>query len=366
MNKCEFSLAAESEDAGLRRLLKDNPVTGNIRVSFEREPNFFYGASAANKFRQVLICRDSTNREIIGIGMRSLFDANINGNPGQCGYLSALRINSKYRNATILARGYKFIKDLHRDGQAKLYLTTIISDNNHAKRMLTGRRVGLPFYEDFGLFSSCLIPLKRRRSLKTKLLIQKAKNTDIETVVEFLRRSAKQKQFYPAYTKEVFQNGNVFLRDFNLSDFFLAFRNNRLVGLLGLWDQRAYKQFRIRGYSVSLNRVRPFYNFIAGGIGLPKLPPPGTSLAFCYAFAIAVNDKEAFEELLTAAYNEAGIRKYDYLAVGLHARDPLSLVLRSFPNFIYKSNVYVVHWEDGINEFKSLDNRVPYLELASL
>jgi hypothetical protein len=94
----------------------------------------------------------------------------------------------------------------------------------------------------------------------------------------------------------------------------------------------------------------------------------GEPIAVCYAFAIAVESNNAgiFEQLLTAMYNEAGNRGYEYLAVGLHSRDPLCNVAKSLRHILYESDVYVVHWEDGIEEYKSLDSRPPYLEIATL
>ena len=368
MNRYKFSIATENEEVELRQMLRDNPVSSRISISFEREPNFFYAASVGNKFRQVLVCKDSKEGRIIGIGMRSIFDAYVNGAPISCGYLSSLRINPTYRRQTILSRGYNFIHDLHHDGKARIYLTTIISDNVYAKHILTGRRAGLPSYEEYGSYYSYIIPLKRSRHTQGSIKVIKAKGTDMQDVVDCLQRNGKQKQFYPVYSQETFESNNGFLRDFHFGDFFLAFKDNRLIGVMGMWDQLAYKQFIIKGYSPLFTKVRPFYNRIAEFLRFPKIPDIGKNLAICYAFAIAIdsNDAEVFEQLLTAVYNESGKKQYDYLAIGLHSRDPFCKVARSMRHFLYKSNLYVVHWEDGMKEFGALNNRVPYLEIATL
>lgn len=368
MSRYKFSLATEEQDSGLRQMVRENPVTGRISVSFEREPNFFYGANIVNKFRQVLVCNDSRDEKIIGIGMRSIFDAYTNGSPVLCGYLSGLRINANYRSQTILARGYNFIHDLHRDGRVKLYLTTIISDNNYAKQILTSRRAGLPSYEDYGLYHSYIFPLRRYRETHGSITVIKAKDTDIQAVVECLQRNGKQKQFYPTYSQGTFQSDNEFLRGFRFVDYFLAFRDSKLIGVMGMWNQLAFKQFIIKGYSPLLNKVRPLYNCVAKLFRFPGFPAIGKNLAVCYAFSIAIdnNDAEVFEQLLSVVYNEAGKYQHDYLILGLHSRDPLCHVAKSIRHFLYKSNLYVVHWEDGIEEFEALDGRVPYLEIATL
>lgn len=368
MSRYKFSLATEGQDPDLRQMVRDNPVYGRISVSFEREPNFFYGASIGNKFRQVLICNDSGDDKTIGIGARSVFDAYINGFPVSCGYLSNLRINTQFRSQTILARGYQFLYDLHRDSRTKLYLTSIISDNHYVKQILTSKRMGLPFYRDYGLYNSYLIPLRGVRYRLNKTHVRRAQYSDIPAIVQCLQSNAKQKQFYPVYLQDDFQGNNGFLKGFNFTDFFLSSRNNRLVGVMGMWDQRAFKQIVVRGYSPVLEKTRPLYNRIAAFFGSVKLPEIGNNLAVTYAFAIAVenNDVNIFVQLLAAVCNEANRRQSDYLAVGLHSRDPLCLGVKRTRHFLYKSNLYVVHWKDGIVDFNALDDRVPYLEIATL
>jgi len=349
-------------------MVRDNPVHGRISVSFEREPNFFYGASIGNKFRQVLICNDSGDDKIIGIGARSVFDAYINGLPVSCGYLSNLRINAQFRSQTILARGYQFLYELHRDSRTKLYLTSIISDNHYVKQILTSKRMGLPFYRDYGLYNSYLIPLRGTRYRLNKTHVRRAQYSDMPAIAQCLQGNAKQKQFYPVYLHNDFQSSNGFLKGFNFADFFLASRNNRIVGVMGMWDQRAFKQIVVRGYSQALGTIRPLHNRVAALFGSVKLPEIGSNLAVTYAFAIAVenNDVNIFEQLLAAVCNEANRRQCDYLAVGLHSRDSLCQGIKKIQHFLYKSNLYVVHWEDGTAEFDALDKRVPYLEIATL
>lgn len=368
MSRYKFSIATESQDSSLRQMARDNPVPGRISLSFEREPNFFYGVGIGNKFRQILVCNDSSDEKIIGIGMRSIFDAYINGSPVSCGYLSNLRISAQYRSQTILARGYQFLHDLHRDSRAKLYLTSIISDNRYVKQILTSKRIGLPFYRDYGQYNSYLIPLSGARYKLREASITRAQNSDIPVVIECLQKNAKQKQFYPVYYQEDFQSRNGFLKGFDSTDLFLAYRNNLLVGVMGMWDQRAFKQIIVRGYRPALGKIRPLYNLAAGFFGGVKLPEVGSNLAISYAFAIAIenNDADIFEQLLAAVCKEAERRHFDYLAVGLHNRDPLCQAAKRTRHFLYKSNLYVVHWEDGIKEFNTLDNRVPYLEIATL
>ena len=50
-------------------------------------------------------------------------------------------------------------------------------------------------------------------------------------------------------------------------DFFVALRGDKVAGCVALWDQRAYKQVVVRGYSRLLASSRWVLNIL--GAGLP-------------------------------------------------------------------------------------------------
>src|SRR5882757_5465832 len=39
-----FAVATEADESAIRRLLRENPMHGDVSVAFEREPNYFRGA----------------------------------------------------------------------------------------------------------------------------------------------------------------------------------------------------------------------------------------------------------------------------------------------------------------------------------
>jgi hypothetical protein len=60
-------------------------------------------------------------------------------------------------------------------------------------------------------------------------------------------------------------------------------------------------------------------------------------------------------------------RSVDFLIVGFDSRDPrLAYLQRTFRPREYKSRIYVVHWEDGMELARSLDGRLLGPEVATL
>jgi hypothetical protein len=48
-------LATPTDDAALRQLLRDNPMPGNISLSYEREPSYFLAARVDGPLSQTII-----------------------------------------------------------------------------------------------------------------------------------------------------------------------------------------------------------------------------------------------------------------------------------------------------------------------
>jgi hypothetical protein len=200
----------------------------------------------------------------------------------------------------------------------------------------------------------------------TGLEIRTAAAADLPAVLAFLEEFGPKRQFFPRYGPEDFFTPDGALRDLRPADLFLAWRGGKLVGTLGAWDQRAFRQTQVFGYGGWLRWLRPAYNGWARLCGRPALPRPGELLRSVSAAlpVIAADDARVFAALLQAArHRPAG---GDYLLVGLHEADPLLGVLRPWRPTWYTTWLYHVCWPDGEAMRARLDGRVPYLELGSL
>lgn len=370
MSRFNFKVAQDLDDYAIREVFQDTPMDGKIGVAFRREPSYFAAAEVGNEFYQTIIATDERTNDIVGLGSRSIKPCYINGKVVNIGYLSSLRIKNDCRNNILLARGYEYLNKLHQDRKTPIYITSIIEDNNYAIDLLTSKRAGLPRYLDMGLYYTTAIGLSRKKhNISGNIKVVKGSHKNIDAIIECLNRNGKNKQFYPYYTKKLFLSNNGILKDFRIDNFYVAFRNNDIVGTIATWYQGNFKQTIITGYNGLLRFIKPFYNLGAAVIGLPKLPRPNTQLKFLYTGFIAVdsNNMEIFRALLRTIYNDAVNSNYDYLLVGLHERDPLLKPIKEDYRFIkYNSRVFVVCWDDGVALFNKLDNRIPYLELATL
>ena len=142
-----------------------------------------------------------------------------------------------------------------------------------------------------------------------------------------------------------------------------------MLGCLALWDQTPFKQSVVRGYSGGMARWRPLINQLARIVDLPYLPEVGSLFPYCYASHLAVDgdDPRIFAGLLRAVYNECARRGFNYFMIGLSESNLLRQVLvRSYLHIPYRSQIYLLAWEDGLQAAAWVDSRVPGLEIAVL
>jgi hypothetical protein len=380
MSRFPFELAGPADDADLRQVLASTPMAGRIAVSFRREPSWF-GAAVVNGFsRQVVACRDQSTGRIFGFGCRSLRELYVNGQPTVVGYLSSLRVLPAYRNLGLIARGYEFFRRLHEDARTPFYLTTIAEGNDVAQRILTSGRAGLPTYHAAGRYHTIAIALPLGGALAPRVhcdersealgaaAIRPATLADVPSLIDFLNKAGPSRQFFPVYRQDDFLSPNGLLRGLELNRLLLAERNGRIVGMVGAWDQSAYRQQVVHAYSGWLGFVRPAYNLAAWLRGSAGLPAPGQPLRTLMAALplVADDDPTIFGDLLAHLRRCCGGGSWSHLLLGLHERDPLLPVARRFQAACYTSVLYLVCWPDGDAARLELDGRSAYLELGSL
>jgi hypothetical protein len=366
-----FELATEDDDPGLRRLLRENPMQGSISLSFEREPNYFNASAIEGPVHQTIIARERDSGNVIAFGNRSIRPLFVNGKVQDIGYMSQLRVDAGYGKGLFLARGlaggFKRYREVHQDRRAQFYLMSVIEDNLPARRLLTS---GLPEYphaqEHTRMFTYAIYPVQRKRALSLPRSLRFVQGSDryANGIVECLNRNNLYKQFAPHWTCET-----LFIANLKPSDFFLVLDGECVVGCIACWDQNAFKQTVVRGYSGGMARWRKLLNAFSFFGGWPHLPEPHTSLRHAYASHAAIDkdDPSLFAALLRALYAHTLERGYSYFMIGLAESNPLRSVVETYHPFTYISQLYLVAWEDGLDALEKVDRQlIPAPEIAIL
>lgn len=361
-------LAQPADDAAIRRLLRRQAVPGRVSVTFEREPEFWKGCAVTGVDSRILVARTQADGEIVGVACRSVRNVFVNGRPLRLGYLGQLRVDERFRGRWLVSQGFALLRQLHEKDPVPAYLTSIIGGNTEATGVLVERpRKLFPKFHPVADYSTLALDLRRRRApLACAASIVAGDPDSVDEVVSFLQTYGARRQFFPVWT--VGRLRDLAGLGLHIEDLRIARRNHRIVGLIGLWDQTAYKQTVVQGYSGWLKAAAPLWNSSAALFGRHTLPRPGEELRSAYASLICVanDDTAVFADLLRDIYNLAASRGLNYLLLGLDARDPLLKVARDYAHVLYPSRFYLAAWSDGGHLYEQLDHRCTGVDAATL
>ena len=366
-SRVEIVVADSQADAELRQLLRQVPVGRGIVVTLEREPSFF-DACRIHGEAQVCVGQDQETGRLLGMGTRAISRAYINGKEASLGYLADLRLLPEYRNGMLVARAYRFLRGLHRDGRARLYTTVIFADNVIALHTIASGRAGLPRYHDLGVMHYPGINLTRRRpELRGDFRIARGHENQLPEIVACLNRNGARRQFAPVHNIADFRPGGRWV-GLSAHNFLTVTRNGGIVAALAIWDQRPFKQTRIVRYGGLYRWAAPCSSALHGIFGTPHFPATGEVIPYCYLSFLSVDgdDTQVCRELLRTAYNESVVAGYLYAMISAHERDPLLGTIREYRSTPFTGRLFCVTHEDGEEDFSQLDTRVPTAEAATL
>lgn len=367
-----FEVARGGDDPALRRVLRENTMGGWINLSFHREPDFFAASAIEGERCRTIVARDTATGDVVGMFSRSVEQRFVNGSPEDVGYLSQLRIDPRQRGRLHhLRNGFEACRRLCREaGEAPFDLTTIVSENRMALRLLTTGLPGLPVYHPAGEFFTLAMTCRHKRAPRAGAGIEITRATagQWEEVALFLQSQYERFQMAPRWSTEMLDS-DLRCRGLASRDFILAWRGGRLVGCLALWDQTAFKQTVVTGYAAPLQRLRPLVNLLRPLTALPWLPPPGHALRHGFAshLAVAGDDPKVAVSLFRAVLHEGTARGFSHLLSGIAASHPLLAVVRkAFRHLAYTSRLFLVGWPGSETAIGSLDGRPFHVEAATL
>jgi hypothetical protein len=239
------------------------------------------------------------------------------------------------------------------------YIATITREGSEARGILVDRqRRQHPTFAPILELSTIAIGVGRaRRERRSRFDVEEVDRDDLDDVMRFVNLTGRKRQFFPVTSREELATGTAV---------FVARDRVRIVGVLRLWDQSPFKQAVVRGYAPGLRAVLPVYNAAMRLRGAPAVPSIGVPIRCVFACGICDVDADAFEVLLRRAYDRAARAGHEYLMVGFAAADPRLRIARSYAHIEYRSTLYDVRWNDTGGYLERLDDRPPYVEIATL
>ena len=326
-------LAIDEDNAALIQLAAACPMEGDLALRIDRAPDFF----ALNRLegdRWKVGVVDGPDGHPIGCVATAERRVWMRGRPVTVIYASDLKVHPEFRDTRTADSLERFMCDTARStaGDSTPIFLTILAGNGAMERRVEGPR-GLPRLHRFATLHSFAIPLLWRRSAAevSDLRIGVATFRDLEEMTDLWASVASTRQFASVLDAGALSSWIEAAPGLALDDYLLARdRRGRLLGFLGMWDQRAMKTMRVLRYSSALSALRRVVSALAPFVGAASPPEIGQPLHHASAVHLCVPHDRlgVLRALVVAAYNRLRGSGCVFMNVALDSRDPLVGALR--------------------------------------
>lgn len=362
--------ARAEDDAGIRALLRQQVMDGDIRLTFEREPDVHLAATVEGERHHAFVARRPTG-EVVGLASRAVRRAWVGGEPRWVGYLAQLRrVSSLKGGRHLLRQGFEACAATRRDDELPFDLTSIVSGNDEARRLLECGLPGLPTYRRLCHFST--LTFETRSAKANDLRVSVGTPDLLPAIADCLQRNLRRQDFAPVWRSEDLRDPER-TRDLDARDFLVimdgAENGGRVRACVAVWDQRRFKQVVVRGYRGALGTFLPLVNVGLRLTGRPRLPRTGEPLALGFLSHVAVNDQDLdlLPPLIDAARDVAARRGLAYLSAGFARRNPLADVVREATGARrLESLLYLVGRQSDVDLWLDRVSGRPHVEVATL
>lgn len=337
-----FRVAERKDNDSLKSVLRHNSMDSWVQLAFEREPDYFHADTLFGDAVTVIAEIHNDTTDVVGMYSSNLMPVYVNGQVETVPYLGGLRVNRGYRNRfSILKYGHQSTMSLLPQGSVPYCFTSIASENHVARKLLEANLDGMPHYLPLGNMVTVALPVAKGRDGG---LMQSATSDDVDDLVRFYNRHARDYQFSPVLERQWLRSldGSTGMM---LEDFLLYREDGKIKACLAVWDQRKFKQTLVRGYRFPLNHLRGIYNLAARVMGRNELPPAGSALQQVYLSFFAFDCSSSVDAMafVREGLSRAAEKNANVAVIGLSEQNPiLQNILTAFPCQTYHSCIEIV------------------------
>jgi hypothetical protein len=307
----------------------DDGFDGDIAVRFLRGTDPYASLLAEGDAVVVPVLRDAAGRAV-GMGACVARTAWVNGEQKRVGYLTGMKLMPEVRRSfRLIPQVYELIAAHTRD--VDLFVTTILTSNSAARRMLERQRPGMPEYRMVGSYTTHIFRVHTPPGPGIRVT-----GGTLAELSELATSTAS----WPANLAPVFPPAGLTDADVRI----LRDRTGRPLAGCAVWDQRAHKQYVVARYAGPYARMS---RLPVHWIGYPRLPRVGIPANDAAITLLAARDDDpdlVFRLLRGVGWKE---RRRDFLLAGTIEGHPYADAYARLRTIEYGSILYTVHFTPG-------------------
>jgi hypothetical protein len=325
--------ASESDNAALIALAAACPMEGDLSLRIDRAPDFF-ALNRLEGHRWKVAVVDGPAGDPVACVATAERRAWMHGRPVTMMYAGDPKVHPDFRDTRTADSLERFVADTAREtaGDHTPVLLTVLAGNGAMERRAAGPR-GLPRLHRFATLHSFAIPLLWRRVVDgaPDLRVERANARDLGEMADLWEAIAPTRQFAHVMDAEALGGWIDSAPGLGIDDYLLARdRSGKLLGFVGVWDQRALKTLRVLRYSPALSILRGLVSVVAPFVGAATPPEIGAPLHYATAVHLCVplDRPDVLRTLILASYDHLRGSDRVFMNVTLDAREPTVSALR--------------------------------------
>jgi predicted N-acetyltransferase YhbS len=359
--RVEIREAVEGDNEALLALTRSTPMAGSISLRIDRDPDFFALLRLRGEGKVYVAMR---GRELVGCISAALRTAYISGVPETVAYVGDMKVHPRFSGTRIALRLIQTLEAHLRSAGIDLCFSVVADGNQRVMPLFEGR-LGIPRWASLGRFLvDELIPSpfpgrSRRHG------IESAEAADLPAITMLLDRFHRSRQFAPQISQDDLARMLSGSREEPFSKMFVARNRGSVVATLSLHDSREVKRNVLLDASASIRCALALLRIAAAPLPGFRVPRIGEPLRVLYARFVACEGGhgQALQALVAMARAEAFRRRFTFLVMGLHERDPLRSLVRGIPRFTFSSHALATSLTRP-ERLESLATGLPYEDFA--
>lgn len=324
----------------------DDGFEGDIAVRFLRGSDPYASLLAEGDAVVIPLMRDVETGRAVGMAACVIRTAWVNGDAKRVGYLTGMKLVPELRGTIpLIPQVYAFLRE--HTSNVDLFVTTILTSNTKARRLLERKHVGMPEYRTVGAYTT--------HSFRVATPLGPGSRVTRGTLTE-LEELAESAPSWPSNLAPVSPPTGVTDSDVRI----LRDREGAPLAGCVVWDQTSHKQYVITRYAGRYERMS---RLPVHWLGYPRLPQIGVPANRAAITMLAARDDDA--DLVLRLLRGVGWRERhrDFLLAGILQGHPYEAAYARLRTIEYDSILYTVHFTP---DSYGLDGRPVALDVGLL
>jgi hypothetical protein len=349
-------------------IIDRSPIeAGGLKLVLDRRPDVFaLPEIVSEKINCAGIFRGD---ELIGFSMMLHEYLHLKGRVCRVLYFGNLVVDPSARGMGFLFRLPEYYRKDLMENEGIGY-TIIMEGNVSALNLLDRyhpRFPDIPYTRMFGKYfvENIILAMPVRRN--SSYQVRKAVMDDLDILSDLFMQEYRMRLFGPHYTSENIRSRLDTLPGFSISNYYLAEKQGKILGVCCAWDSEPLKRNRVVTFSKGFGRTAFLLNLFSRILNFARMPKKGESFKSVTItdYSVPGNDPGVLLALIKEVYREYRKKKYHTLLLGHPSMAYVKEALRPFLTRSVSSNIILFSKnKDQLEAFT--DDAPPFVDMLHL